>query len=182
MTVPSLPTQCLVVRSRLPKDPVAEGLLADAHALNLKSVKKIERSDLYFIEGEVSDADRKRLCAELLADPVAQRGEWRDRRPKPPAGAHLVEVALRPGVTDPVAEQIVRCAKLLGVRGVERAATGQSYLIRRKTLRQGTDPPRAPPARQRRDPALRRGRHRAGVPAPRGRLGRSGNASHPGPR
>ena len=41
----------------------------------------------------------------------------------------LIEVALRPGVTDPVAEQVVRAARELGIPGVERAATGQRYWV-----------------------------------------------------
>ncbi|HZY41679.1 MAG TPA: phosphoribosylformylglycinamidine synthase subunit PurS, partial [Anaerolineae bacterium] len=44
--------------------------------------------------------------------------------------SHIIETALRPGVTDPVADQIVRCAKLIGVNGVERAATGQRFIVR----------------------------------------------------
>jgi phosphoribosylformylglycinamidine synthase len=41
----------------------------------------------------------------------------------------ILEVALRPGVTDPVAEQIVRAAHELGFDGVHHAATGQRFLI-----------------------------------------------------
>jgi phosphoribosylformylglycinamidine synthase II len=77
----------------------------------------------------------------LLTDPVVQKGAWRDKPAKSPAGGFVVEVALRPGVTDPVAEEIVRCAHMLGVDGVQRAATGVRYIVRgaltpkqRKTL------------------------------------------------
>jgi phosphoribosylformylglycinamidine synthase II len=41
-----------------------------------------------------------------------------------------LEVALRPGVTDPVAEQITRASKVLGIHGIARAATGQRYVLR----------------------------------------------------
>jgi phosphoribosylformylglycinamidine synthase len=40
-----------------------------------------------------------------------------------------VEVALRPGVTDPVAEQVVRAAHELKLTGVHRAATGQRFVL-----------------------------------------------------
>ena len=93
----------------------------------------LECHDLYFLEGDLSESDRERLAAELLCDPVAQTCSWRSgptpAEPRALAG-HVLEVALRPGVTDPVAEQIVRSARVLGVRGVERAATGQRYLVR----------------------------------------------------
>ncbi|MEO5886445.1 MAG: phosphoribosylformylglycinamidine synthase subunit PurL, partial [Anaerolineales bacterium] len=41
----------------------------------------------------------------------------------------ILEVALRPGVTDPIAEQIVRAARELNLHGVQRAATGQRFIL-----------------------------------------------------
>ncbi len=40
-----------------------------------------------------------------------------------------MEVAFRPGVTDPVAEQLVRAAHELGLDGVHRASTAQRFLL-----------------------------------------------------
>src|ERR1041385_9135625 len=115
-----LSIHCLIVRSRLNPDPRAAGLLADAHALGITGLTRLECSDLYFIEGTLSPDDRKRLATELLSDSVAQTSEWRSSssvlRPAKRSSVAL-EVALRPGVTDPVAEQIVRCAKVLGIQG-----------------------------------------------------------------
>jgi phosphoribosylformylglycinamidine synthase subunit PurSL len=125
-----LPVHTLVVRSTLECDPVAEGMLADARAIGLRSVRKIQRELLYFLEGKLSDEDREKLRAELLTDPLTQVGAWREKSAKPPAGAFVIEVALRPGVTDPVAMEIVRCAGLLEVEGLRRAATGTRYIIR----------------------------------------------------
>jgi phosphoribosylformylglycinamidine synthase len=120
----------LVVRTLLKSDPAAEALLADSHALGLKAVRKIDRELLYFLEGRLAAAERETLRAELLADPVVQTASWRDKPSKAPAGAFVIEVALRPGVTDPVAEEIVRCSHMLGVKGVQRAATGVRYVVR----------------------------------------------------
>jgi phosphoribosylformylglycinamidine synthase len=125
-----LPVHTLVVRSTLQSDPVAEGMLADARAIGLKSVRKIERELLYFLEGKLSPEERETLRAALLTDPLTQVGAWREKAAKPPAGAFVIEVALRPGVTDPVAMEIVRCAGLLEVDGLRRAATGTRYIIR----------------------------------------------------
>jgi len=125
-----LPVHTLVVRSTLASDPVAEGMLADAKAIGLKTVRKIERELLYFLEGRLSAEERETLRARLLTDPLTQVGAWREKAAKSPAGAFVIEVALRPGVTDPVAMEIVRCAELLGVEGLQRAATGTRYIIR----------------------------------------------------
>jgi phosphoribosylformylglycinamidine synthase len=105
-------------------------MLADAKAIGLKTVRKIERELLYFLEGRLSAEERETLRARLLTDPLTQVGAWREKAAKSPAGAFVIEVALRPGVTDPVAMEIVRCAELLGVEGLQRAATGTRYIIR----------------------------------------------------
>src|SRR3972149_1269360 len=184
-----LPVNCLIVRSRLSSDPRSAGLLSDAHALGLTQITALEVQDLYFIEGAVTPDRLERLAAELLGDLVAQTSEWRSvglpqkpgssQRPGFSIDGRVVEVALRPGVTDPVAEQIVRCAKMLGIDGVERAATGQRYIVQgrgeRRRPRSPTigiwevdigrcllrEPPAhtgASPAGERRDPTLCVGR------------------------
>lgn len=138
----TLPTHCLVVRSQT-TDPRNAGLLADAHALGLTPVTAIEYQELFFIEGDLTPPDRRRL-AELLSDPVAQTSDWRsvesggvvlfNHPPKPvfvkKTGFAIIETALRPGVTDPVAEQIVRAAQVIGINTLQRAATGQRFVVR----------------------------------------------------
>ncbi len=119
----------LIVRSHTERDPRAAGLLADAHALGLTHLTGLEVNDLFFIEGDVSPNDLHRLAAELLSDPIAQICQWRTVDGVAAFVGQVIETALRPGVTDPVADQIVRCAKLIGVNGVERAATGQRFIV-----------------------------------------------------
>jgi phosphoribosylformylglycinamidine synthase II len=134
------PVHCLVVSPRSANsgaaaratDARSAGLLKEAHSLGLSRLSDIECHDLYFIEGQASPAERERMAVELLSDPVTQSAAWRVNSD----GTHiaqsgtLLEVALRPGVTDPVAEQITRASKVLGIHGVTRAATGQRYVLR----------------------------------------------------
>ncbi len=127
---------CLIVSPRRPDDPRSRGLLHDAHSLGLEAVTHITASDLYFIEGPLTAHDQDRLVSFLLSDPVAEKAEWRrfDHPAHAPKSAqHIIEVAYRPGVTDPVAEQIVRGAHQLGVNAVARAATGLRFDVRSKT-------------------------------------------------
>src|SRR3972149_531049 len=116
---------------RLSADPRNAGLLADAHALGLVPVTGIQCHALYFTEGELPRQDLSRLAIELLGDPVAQTSEWRSVASDGVASVngHVIETALRPGVPDPVAEQIIRAAHELGIRAVTRAATGSRYLV-----------------------------------------------------
>ncbi len=118
----------LVVQSKN-SDPRNAGLLVDAHALGLNRVTDIRCQDLYFIEGDLVELDLKRLAAELLSDPVAQTAEWRSADGDATSSGQLIETARRPGVTDSVAEQIVRAAHELGISAVQRAATGNSYCV-----------------------------------------------------
>lgn len=46
-----------------------------------------------------------------------------------PSGSRRIDVALRPGVTDPVADEALRAARELGVSGIESISTGFAYDI-----------------------------------------------------
>jgi phosphoribosylformylglycinamidine synthase subunit PurSL len=121
-----------VVRFSQSDDPRSAGLLADAYALGFEQLKLIQCQDLYFIEGQLSPKECKQLALSLLTDPVTQTSEWiqlpASRAAMDPAVVNI-EVALRAGVTDPVADEIVRAAHELGIPGVERASTGYRYLV-----------------------------------------------------
>jgi phosphoribosylformylglycinamidine synthase len=130
-------------------DPRSAGYIADAHALGLDRVTQIRCSDLYFISGELQPAAMERMAQEILSDPVAEQVRWSktgavEAVPGTAEGVPgivegvpgivegvpgIVEVALRPGVTDPVAEQILRSAQQIGIAGVEAASTGLRFEI-----------------------------------------------------
>ncbi len=112
--------------------PRAAGYLKDAHTLGFQDLQKIDLHDLYFIEGQLSQDDCRKLSLKLLADSVTQSASW-DELPAPlappEADTVILEVSLRPGVTDPVAAEIVRAAHEIGLNGVHRAATGQRFIL-----------------------------------------------------
>src|SRR5687768_8215987 len=97
-------------------DPRNGGYLKDARALGYQHLKSIQVQDLYFIEGQLSQDDLQQLALKLLSDPVTQSTSWIElpfvRSPMGTALSKLeddsiiLEVALRSGVTDPVAEQL----------------------------------------------------------------------------
>ncbi|MBI1795009.1 MAG: phosphoribosylformylglycinamidine synthase subunit PurL [Chloroflexi bacterium] len=113
-------------------DPRSARYLSDAHALGFHNLQRIKCQDLYFIEGQLSQKELQQLALKLLTDPVTQSASWAEL-PAPPSalepGTAIVEVSLRPGVTDPVAHEIIRAAHELGFGGVRRAATGQRFLL-----------------------------------------------------
>jgi len=121
-----------VVRSGQ-SDPRSAGCFNDLQALGFNNLQRIECQDLYFLEGQLQQDELQRLALDLLSDPVVQTATW-NILPAPALDLAedetLIEVALRPGVTDPVSGQIVRAAHQLGLEGVHRAATGTRYLLK----------------------------------------------------
>ena len=113
-------------------DPRSAGYLADARTLGFRGIDQIRVEDVYFIEGCLTEQDLAELATGLLSDPVTQRAKWEEQsRYAATEGEGLVvEVTLRAGVTDPVAEQIVRAAQVMRIQGVKRASTGLRFLIK----------------------------------------------------
>lgn len=113
-------------------DPRSVGYVKEARALGFNDLRRIICHDLYFIEGQLSQENLHRLALELLMDPVTQSVVWDElpaSRPDPEPGPVILEVALRPGVTDSVASEIVRAAREIGITGVQRAATGLRFEV-----------------------------------------------------
>jgi phosphoribosylformylglycinamidine synthase len=113
-------------------DPRSESYARDAHALGFRNLRQIQCHDLFFIESQLSQGELQQLALSLLTDTVTQTVSWDElpgspSRPNPDSA--ILEVLLRPGVTDPVAEQIVRAAHELGFEGVQRAATGLRFQV-----------------------------------------------------
>ena len=120
------------VSSFIQADPRSASTMKDALALGFSDLQKIQCQDLYFIDGQLSQEELRQLAIKLFTDPVTQTTTWQEvgNVPiDPAAGNDVIEVALRPGVTDPVAGQIVRAAHELGLSGVQRAATGLRYIV-----------------------------------------------------
>jgi phosphoribosylformylglycinamidine synthase len=109
-------------------DGRAAALLTQVAHLGLQQVQEVLVSDLYFLRGNLSETDLERLATELLVDPVVEGYCWQRLDGSTlPVAPGSVEVGYHPGVTDPVAENLLRRARLLGIGAVEAAATGSRY-------------------------------------------------------
>lgn len=122
-----------IIRSHRSNDPRSAGFISAARSMGFKGVEQIECNDLFFIQGNLNSVQLEKLAGCLLCDPVTQKAEWQPVHSSAgdslPANSHRVEVALRPGVTDPVAEQIVRAAHEMGIETLEKASTGQQFIL-----------------------------------------------------
>lgn len=83
----------------------------------MSDVEAIEKTELFLIDRDLSEIERQLLCGAIV-DPHTQTGTWYrldDHGASEHVGAHDVEIALRPGVTDPFGEAFAKAAQVLGL-------------------------------------------------------------------
>ncbi len=106
-------------------------IVQQAQRLGIDGVESCRTSKLYFLAEDPGTEQLSRLCAFLLADPVTEVARWDDLSagevsPTAAQAAHVIEVALRPGVTDVAARELERGMAELGLP-VSQAATATRY-------------------------------------------------------
>ncbi|HVA46733.1 MAG TPA: phosphoribosylformylglycinamidine synthase subunit PurL [Pirellulales bacterium] len=93
-------------------DLVGQRVAADAADLGLAERLAVCAGHGYLLEGELSEADARRLAAELLSDPLVERTVVARAGDSvlvqaPDSQATLVHVLPKPGVMDPVAQSVL---------------------------------------------------------------------------
>jgi len=112
-------------------DVHAGGVLADIRDLGIKDVQEVRSARIFYIGGELTREHIEQIASELLADSVCEQYSiYAEGEPLPdPQDAVAVEVHLRPGVMDPVAESTVLAIKDMALKA-ESVRTARRYLIR----------------------------------------------------
>ncbi|MBK6709461.1 MAG: phosphoribosylformylglycinamidine synthase subunit PurL [Chloroflexi bacterium] len=100
-----------------------------AHQLGYTQLTDCHAGRIYFLHGRLSPANAAQIAADLLADPVTEEWAIDDWRLAIGDWRFTIETTPLPGVTDPPANNLVKAAHLLGVAGLERAATGQRFYL-----------------------------------------------------
>ncbi|MBX2998952.1 MAG: phosphoribosylformylglycinamidine synthase subunit PurL [Caldilineaceae bacterium] len=104
-------------------------VLQDARRLGIESLQDCRTRNIYFLSGDLSAEQFDRLCAFLLTDPVTEEARRRDGTVNNPCADEkmsVIEVALRPGVTDVTARELERGMVELGLPA-HRASTATRY-------------------------------------------------------
>lgn len=110
-------------------DVHGEGVLEDIKELGIKTVEGVTSAKVFLIEADFDNDFGKRVVEELLADTVCQ--EYFIGRSKVPAGpmaASIIEVHLKSGVTDPVAESVAMAIEDMGAQ-TESVRTARKYIL-----------------------------------------------------
>jgi phosphoribosylformylglycinamidine synthase len=129
------------VRPKRPGGPQERSRAEDARALGLKKIRAVRRSCLYFVRGACAPEELDLLGRFLFCDTVVETFAWEACGGPAPGSAesslgqeNRIEVALRPGVTDSVAEEIMRAAREIGIAGIEAVSTGEIFDVEGENL------------------------------------------------
>ncbi len=110
-------------------DVHAEGVFEDIKELGIGTVEGVQSAKVYLIEADFEADFAKRVAEELLCDTVCQDYHiGRSGAPAGPAKATLVEVHLKSGVTDPVAESVVTAIRDMGGKPAS-VRTANEYVL-----------------------------------------------------
>jgi len=104
-------------------------VLEEIKELGISSVEAVQSAKVFLIEADSNDDSAQRVGKELLTDPVCE--EYYIGRSGPPAGlakATLIEVHLKSGVTDPVAESVMAAMADMGVK-TGNVRTARKYVL-----------------------------------------------------
>ncbi|MDO8536288.1 MAG: phosphoribosylformylglycinamidine synthase subunit PurL [Candidatus Omnitrophota bacterium] len=111
-------------------DAVGESVKKDIIDLGFKSrIKEVKFVYVYLIEADFQESDIRRICEEILIDPVTQDYSYRGSVSSEKE-YKIVEVAYNPGVMDPVEDSAKKAIKDLGIDGVRTVKTAKKYLIK----------------------------------------------------
>lgn len=114
-------------------DAVGEGIKKDILDLGINSVQTVHFSQIYNIDGELSDDEVKTICKELFVDKISQNyfiNEPNEENEPNAQNVFTIKVAYNPGVMDPVEESTLKGIRDLGIEGVTSVKTAKKYLMR----------------------------------------------------
>jgi len=110
-------------------DVHGNGVLDDIRELGITSIEAVQSAKVFLIDADFEGDFAERVAKGLLSDPVSE--EYYIGRSAAPAGlarATLIEVHLKSGVTDPVAQSVVTALSDMGV-APENVRTARKYVL-----------------------------------------------------
>jgi len=110
-------------------DVHGNSVLEDIKELGISSVEAVQSAKVFLIEADFDEGFVRRVAEELVTDPVCE--EYYIGRSGAPAGlakATLIEVHLKSGVTDPVAESVMAAIADMGVKA-DNVRTARKYVL-----------------------------------------------------
>ncbi len=114
-------------------DKHGEHVCHDVKDIGIAGVSKVRYCTVYKIDGDVTGLDVTRIASELLIDPITEEYAADTLEAagkiKPAKGEHIIEVWLKNGVTDTVAESVQKAVKDLGINAPLKVKTGHKFTV-----------------------------------------------------
>ena len=110
-------------------DVHGKSVLEDIRELGIRTVEAVQSAKVFLIEADFDKDFAEHVAKELLSDPVCE--EYYTGRSGAPAGlakATLIEVHLKSGVTDPVAESVMAAIADMGGKA-NNVRTARKYVL-----------------------------------------------------
>jgi len=110
-------------------DAHGNGIFGEIKEFGITSIEAVQSARVFLIEADFDKDLAERIAKELLTDPVCE--QYYIGRSGTPAGlakATLIEVHLKSGVTDPVAESVTAAIADMGAK-VETVRTARKYIL-----------------------------------------------------
>ena len=111
------------------RDRHGEHVRQDIADTGMATPPAVRSVPVYRLEGSLSEEDVEKVASRLLADPVTETYRVRTEASVPGKGEHVVEVWLKPGVTDTVADSVVKAVDDLGISVPIKVKTGHAYFF-----------------------------------------------------
>jgi len=112
-------------------DPREEAVLAGIHDLGITSVHRVHVTDVYYLDASLADEQLDIICSRLLSDTVAQvwAHDGRHVRGHDEDALAALEVVYNRGVSDPLADTVLKGIHDLGIEGVDKVRTSIRYVL-----------------------------------------------------
>jgi phosphoribosylformylglycinamidine (FGAM) synthase PurS component len=115
-------------------DPLGRRTTWEIQDLGIGGVEGVKTIQVFQIVGCLEGEDIRKLCEELLHDPIIQQYSYIEGVDASPLfkapNSWAIEVKLKPGVFDSLAESVLKGAEVIGIYDIEKVETYMVYLIR----------------------------------------------------
>jgi len=112
-------------------DPIGQSIARDIADLGF-GAPLVRVVSVFLLEGDISRNEVKRITEELLCDSIVEQCSFDLKLPLQSASHHVVEIALHPGVMDPVEASTIKGIRDLGIMGISAVRTARQYHIHGK--------------------------------------------------
>ncbi|MBS7610922.1 phosphoribosylformylglycinamidine synthase subunit PurS [Candidatus Bathyarchaeota archaeon] len=115
-------------------DPLGRRTAWEIQDMGISGVGGVKTVQVFQLVGRLDEGEVRMLCEELLHDPIIQQYSYIEGIDASPlfkaSNTWSVEVKLKPGVFDSLAESVFKGAEVIGIHSIERVETYMVYLVR----------------------------------------------------